>query len=154
MNNKNIKKIISINLIPSTNFLYPIQLVSEAVMLEAGAKGIKDDSNTYNFVLAVEEIITNILKHGRKKKKGLFSILIKYIINNKKVTVKIHDGGNQYKPPEKYDEKFVLENFSGMGLHFVRSVINEYKYEYDKEKKENIVTLVLKIKKKEKVSGL
>lgn len=146
MNNKNNKKIISVNLIPSMNFFYPIQLLSEAVMLEAGAKGIKEDGNTYNFVLAVEEIISNILKHGMKKKKGLFPILIKYIINDKKVTVKIHDGGNQYMPPEKYDEKLVLENFSGMGLHFVRSIVDEYKYEYDKEKKENIVTLVLKIK--------
>ena len=76
MKNKNMNKIISVNLIPSINFLYPIQLVSEAVMLEAGAKGIKEDENTYNFVLAIEEILTNILKHGRKMKKGLFPILV------------------------------------------------------------------------------
>ncbi|MBU1078722.1 MAG: ATP-binding protein, partial [Spirochaetes bacterium] len=133
------EKIITINLIPSINLLYPVQVLSEAVMLEAGAGGVRDDCTTYNFVLAVEEILTNVIRHGVPKKKDLFHIRIEFIIKNKKVIARIYDDGAKYSPPAEYDEDYVLKNFSGMGLHFVRSVIDEYDYRYDDEKKQNVV---------------
>lgn len=142
-----LNKKINIEIEPSSHFLHSIQVISEAVMKEAGFGSIDTDSKTYNFVLAIDEIITNIFKHGLKLcDKPDFKISIKYIITPQKITVEIQDGAPKYVPPSDYDETTVLDNFSGMGLHFVRTLMDEYIYTYDEKLKINNVLLSLNIK--------
>ncbi|MBN1897518.1 MAG: ATP-binding protein [Spirochaetes bacterium] len=141
------QKLIHIDLVPSFNFLHPLQLISEAVMKEAGAGKMDEDSQTYNFVLAVDEIVTNILKHGFDLTKKPFPITIKFIINNKKVTAEIYDEGEKYEPPSNYNQDIVMEQFCGMGLHFVKTLMDEYQYLYDNKQKKNIVIISIHLKK-------
>lgn len=138
------EKEINLTLPPNPIFLHSVQVLSEAVMRKAGAGSLTKDSKAYNFVLAVDEIITNILKHGLKKSKD-FSINIKFLIKPNKVTAEIKEEAPEYNPPKKYNEKLVLETSCGIGLHLVRTVMDEYKYYYDKKTNTNIVILTLNL---------
>ncbi|MDD5067122.1 MAG: ATP-binding protein [bacterium] len=139
------KKKLRIDIIPKSTFMPTVQKISEAIMLEAGAGDINQDTQTYNFVLAVDEIIANIIKHGVRLTRKPFMVTIKYSIGPETVKAVICDGGVRYSPPGEYDEKIVLKNYSGMGLHFVRSLMDVYQYRYDSKNKKNIVTLAVNL---------
>lgn len=142
-------KSIHLEIPPSSYFIQPVQSISEGAMIYAGAGKIDQDSKTYNFVLAVEEIIMNILKHGTKNLPKNSCIQITYLIYPEYVIAKIVDQGLPYKTPSEYDERTVIEHYSGMGLHFVRSLMDDYQYQYNKKNKTNNVTLMIKLIKKE-----
>lgn len=139
------KKIFTIDIPPHNIFMPGVQKISEAVMLEAGAGDINRDEKTYSFVLAVDEIVANIMKHGVRTTRRPFLISVKYIIGPKTVQAVVSDSANPYNPPGEYDEKTVLKNYCGMGLHFVRSLMDGYRYQYDRRHKRNIVTLTVNL---------
>ncbi|MBU1076409.1 MAG: ATP-binding protein [Spirochaetes bacterium] len=138
-------KVVDINIVPDHVFLHSVQTISEAVMAMAGTGAMKTDYKTYNLVLAVDEIVSNIYRHGLKNSKGDFLINLKYFINDDKVRVEIREGAPEYTPPTTYDEKMVLEKYCGIGLHLVRTLMDEYKYYFEKESKTNVVMISLNI---------
>ncbi|MFC1504597.1 ATP-binding protein [Spirochaetota bacterium] len=142
---KDPNKIVVLDLVPSFNFISIVRKASEAVMLEAHAGNVQENDKTYNFVLSVEELITNVLRHGLKDTNKYSKIIIKYIFNNKKVTAIVYDKGPKYIPPKKYDLQYAMEHGCGMGLHFVRTLMDEYKYIRDDENSRNIVVISKKI---------
>lgn len=141
------KKVLTIDILPHNIFMPAVQKISEAVMLEAGAGDINQDEKTYSFVLAVDEIVANIMKHGVRITRRPFLINVKYIISGRNVRAVISDSANPYTPPSEYDEKTVLKNYCGMGLHFVRSLMDGYRYQYNHRQKRNIVTLTVHLGK-------
>lgn len=142
------KKSIHIEIPISTYFIQILLNITESIMLRAGAGKINEDSKTYSFVLAIEEIVMNIIRHNSQSMPRDAHIDIIYFISNENVTAKITDKGSSYQTPKEYDEKTVLKQFSGMGLHFVRSLLDKYQYEYNEQEKTNNVILEINLLKK------
>jgi len=94
--------------------------------------------------LAVEEAITNIIKHGYKKPGG--EIIVSSRISPERIEVQIMDTAPRFNPlsvPEpELDSTIEDRNIGGLGIFLIRQVMDEVSYRYEDGK--NILSLTKK----------
>ena len=94
--------------------------------------------------LAVEEVITNIIKHGYKKPGG--EIIVSSRISPERIEVQIMDTAPRFNPlsvPEpELDSTIEDRNIGGLGIFLIRQVMDEVSYRYEDGK--NILSLTKK----------
>jgi len=94
--------------------------------------------------LAVEEVITNIIKHGYKKPGG--EIIVSSRISPERIEVQIMDTAPRFNPlsvPEpELDSTIEDRNIGGLGIFLIRQVMDEVTYRYEDGK--NILSLTKK----------
>jgi serine/threonine-protein kinase RsbW len=94
--------------------------------------------------LAVEEAITNIIKHGYKKPDG--EIIVSSRISPERIEVQIMDTAPRFNPlsvPEpELDSTIEDRNIGGLGIFLIRQVMDEVSYRYEDGK--NILSLTKK----------
>jgi serine/threonine-protein kinase RsbW len=87
---------------------------------------------TMDVNLALDEIFTNIVSYGFKDQ-GKHLIFIHLIIKEKELNITVEDDGIPFNPLEipEPDLNLPLEERSigGLGIHFVRNMIEELRYE-------------------------
>ncbi len=117
--------------------------VSESVEALGQEEGWSPDV-TYAVVLALEEVATNVVRHGGGEE-GTSEIEIEVISTDEKVRLEVRDSGKPFDPfhdaPEP-DVDAALEDrrVGGLGVHFVRVLMDEASYR--REDGRNHVTMV------------
>ena len=113
-------------------------------ILEKTGPLLRDKKKEMQILLAVEEIIVNIINHAQIKRP---EIIIEIDISSKKLTVKILDYGIPFNPLEVGEpdiKSSLLEReIGGLGLFLVRQVVDEIKYQRIDEK--NCIIMVFNL---------
>ncbi len=103
------------------------------------------DPPAYDIKLAVDEITTNIVKHAYREKKG--SIWITCYRKGDRFYVIIKDQGPPFDPsttpPPDLTSELEKRKVGGLGIYFVRRVMDSIAHEYRDGM--NILTLTKKI---------
>lgn len=99
---------------------------------------------SYAVVLALEEVATNVVRHGGGEE-GAGEIEIEVVSTDEEVRVEVRDRGKPFDPfreapsPE-LDAALEDRQIGGLGVHFVRSVMDETSYR--REHGRNRVTMI------------
>ncbi len=117
--------------------------VSEAVEALAEEQGWAQDV-TYAVVLSLEEVATNVVRHGGGEPGGS-EIQIEVRSSDDEVRVEVRDGGRAFDPfheaPEPdVDASIEDRKIGGLGVHFVKILMDET--DYSREDGRNHVTMV------------
>jgi len=113
-------------------------------VVQAAEEAGLDDSGVYAIELAVDEAATNIIEHAYQgEDRGEICCSIE--VNRDGLKVILQDWGNPFDP-KKVPEPTLgasLEKIqsSGLGLFFIRKLMDEVQFEFSKEKG-NTITLV------------
>lgn len=96
--------------------------------------------------LAVEELVTNIIKYGYDDEDA-HEIVVKLAIRERVLEIEISDDGHEFNPfsmPEP-DTSLPAEdrNIGGLGIHFVRNMLDSYMHSWHEG--QNIVTVTKKL---------
>ncbi|MBE0478912.1 ATP-binding protein [Candidatus Aerophobetes bacterium] len=112
-------------------------------ILKKAAKAGLSRKKINNLLLAVEEVYVNITNYAYPNDKGKVSIY--FSMDEKNVTLHIKDEGVPFNPlqaPEPDLASSLKERrVGGLGIFLVRKLINDVRYERDKQY--NVLTLTL-----------
>ncbi len=104
-------------------------------------------SITLNLNLVLEELITNIIFYGYTDKNEHF-IEINIDFDDSRIFLKVEDDGIAFNPllKEEADISLAVEDreIGGLGIHFVRKLMDTISYERKNEK--NILTMMKTVK--------
>jgi anti-sigma regulatory factor (Ser/Thr protein kinase) len=134
-----------------SNFIKKIQLPAQLENIPLILSNIRtflkkkciEDEQINKIELSLEEILVNIVNYSYPNKIGDMEVTYSYNASGD-LTVKIIDMGIPFNPLSK-DEAEVTSSLEerkvgGLGIHFVKKIVNDIEYRHYKEK--NILTLV------------
>jgi serine/threonine-protein kinase RsbW len=117
--------------------------ISEFVGRAAEAAGL-DQRAVYAVQMAVDEACTNIIEHAYGGQ-GRGDIEITWRVSPDKLTVILHDYGRPFDPtgvpPPDLEASLEDRNGRGLGLHFMRRLMDEVKFEFAPDSG-NVLTMV------------
>ena len=104
------------------------------------------DDVLFNINLAIEEIFTNIVFYAYDDKEE-HEIVFRISRQNNRVIIDVEDDGKEFNPldnpePEHIDKPLEEREIGGLGIHFVKTIMNDVRYKRDGNK--NILTLTIK----------
>ncbi len=125
------------------NRIEELPAVAEAVEALGVEEGWSQDT-TYAVVLGLEEVATNVVRHGGGEPGGS-EIEIEVASSDDEVRVEVRDGGKAFDPfheaPEPDLDAAVQDReIGGLGVHFVKVLMDETSY--SREGGRNHVTMV------------
>lgn len=86
----------------------------------------------FDIELSIEEALTNVINHAYKNKDGDF--LLSLECNNNQVFISIQDWGEPFDPskvrPFDYNAPVEMRINGGMGLHFMRTLMDHIDYQF------------------------
>lgn len=101
-------------------------------------------SLTYDLVLAVDEVCTNIITHGYEGTTP-GPVTVKFHSDKDKVTITISDKGTRFHPGEApvpdLEADWLERPIGGLGLFLMGEVADEIKYETDAEKVNHLTVI-------------
>lgn len=104
-----------------------------------------DAHKTFRVQMAVDEACTNIIKYGNRDFCHTINLDIICNRKNNNIFVTIEDNGIHFNPlkvaPPDLNAKLEDRKVGGLGIHFIRTLMEEIKYERKSGK--NILTMVI-----------
>jgi anti-sigma regulatory factor (Ser/Thr protein kinase) len=123
------------------NDLSELHRLSAAAEAFARANGM-DETETYNLLLVLEEVITNIISYGYTDE-AVHGITVTITLENRELTLRITDDAREFNPLEKAmpDLNAPLDErpIGGLGIALFRSIMDSI--EYRRVNDRNILTL-------------
>ena len=102
---------------------------------------------SHNLKVALDEILTNVISYAYADG-GEHSILTRFSLEQGKLTIEVEDDGRPFNPlnaPEPDTKQLLGErSIGGLGIHFVRKLIDEL--EYRRQNDRNILIMKLKVR--------
>lgn len=96
--------------------------------------------------LAIEELVTNIVKYGYDDNET-HEIVLVIKVENRAVLIEISDDGHPFNPFDQPDPDTSLpaeeRPIGGLGIHFVRNMLDTW--DYARREGRNVVTLTKKL---------
>lgn len=103
----------------------------QAILAEAADHGFSEDA-IFAIKLALEEAITNAIKHGNKCDRSK-TVTVRYAVDSVEVVIYIQDEGAGFDPQDVPDptvpERLSLPN--GRGILLMKAYMNEVEYRRD-----------------------
>ena len=119
------------------------------LVTEACEKAGLDKKRTYGLCLAIDEIATNIIRHGYMENDST-GIIDMTIATGDAVTVTLQDDAVQYNPlthqlPDEVDLSMSLEDrpIGGLGVLLAQKNVDEFNYEFADNRNQNIFIVKL-----------
>lgn len=118
--------------------------IRQVVKEEARQAGLSKKA-TYNLMLAIDEIATNIIMHGYEENnlEGPIDVLSDY--QDGTLTVTLEDDAPPFDPLQRQgptEEFFALpledRPIGGMGIHLTIKAVDEFKYKFSDNRNHNI----------------
>lgn len=118
-----------------------IRRICEFIAAGAAEAGF-DDDDIFHLELCCDEASTNIIEHAYGQE-GAGEIAISYIVDEGDFTIVLRDNGKAFDPnqvpppPDIGSEAMVLDEVAtqkrvgGLGLHFIRNLMDEVSYTAD-----------------------
>jgi anti-sigma regulatory factor (Ser/Thr protein kinase) len=104
------------------------------VMEAAAAAGIEKKA-AYRLRLAVDEIATNIVVHGRPGERGAADdILVEAAVDDAALTITLEDAGPPFNPlehqtPQNLDRPIEERPIGGLGVYLAIKGVDQFRYE-------------------------
>lgn len=99
--------------------------------------------NRYNLLLALQEAVTNVLKHGYAGTDGQGFLEIRLSYGESDLEIEIRDDAQAFDPThvEEMRDPALMDDLpeGGYGLHIIRTVVD--RLEYRREAGQNVLTL-------------
>ena len=133
-----------------------IKRICEFVAAGAAEAGF-DDNTIFHLELCCDEASTNIIEHAYGKE-GAGDIAISYAVSDDEFTIVLHDNGQAFDPGNvppppainsatmSPDELASQMRVGGLGLHFIRNLMDEVIYTADRRGGNRLV-MVKKLQK-------
>ncbi len=98
----------------------------------------------FNLNLVLEELVTNIIFYGYRDKES-HQIQIDFWLEKEMIKITIEDDGKEFDPflldtPDDLDKPIEERKIGGLGIHFVKKLMD--KYEYQRNNNRNKIILV------------
>jgi anti-sigma regulatory factor (Ser/Thr protein kinase) len=91
-----------------------------------------DESAAYATQLALEEVLSNVIRHGYDDG-GEHEIVLVLRVGGSGVEVRVEDDGKEFDPlaapPPQLDLPLASRRVGGLGLHLLRAFVREVRYE-------------------------
>lgn len=113
----------SFELISDTRQLEPFRHEMRGLLERAGF----DDKATGEVLLAVQEALTNVIRHSYSDKKG--AIKIDYQEDPEKVKISILDFGKKFDITQVPDPELPREVPGGLGIYLIKNVMDSVSYD-------------------------
>ncbi len=128
-----------------TSDLANLPRVLDFVRARCIAAGLSDDA-VFACELATDEACTNVIEHAYRGGGG--EIRISCYRNGDHLVVRLHDRGQPFNPAQvmapALSGSLSEREIGGLGLHFMRSLMDEVRFEFDHEAG-NTLTMVKRI---------
>jgi serine/threonine-protein kinase RsbW len=123
-----------------------LQEIREYVRKKAFDFGLNEKKTNY-IVLAVDEACSNLIRYNMEFDKSK-SLNVRIYSNNSKFFVEISDNGKSFdllkNPPPNMNEYFSQYKKGGLGIHIIKSIVDEIDYEPSgKGKSKNTLQLIM-----------
>ena len=133
------KKIIKVR-----NDLSQLSVIVENLEILSGEWNLNTEV-LFNINLAIEEIFTNIVFYAFDDNNE-HQIELRISRQNNSVKIEIEDDGKEFNPldkpePEHIDKPLEEREVGGLGIHFVKTIMDKVEYKRDGNK--NILTLTV-----------
>jgi anti-sigma regulatory factor (Ser/Thr protein kinase) len=104
-----------------------------AYVLKAAEAGSIDQRAAYRLRLAVDEIATNVIQHGRPGEQADETILVKPAIDDEGVTIVLEDAGPAFNPLERQepldlDQPAEQRPVGGLGVFLAIRGVDRFEY--------------------------
>lgn len=106
-----------------SEILSPLRKELRELLTQAGW----EKKNTEEILLAVDEALTNIIRHAYQGQPGLMTVLFKD--NAEKTEFILEDLGKRFDPTLVPSPKLPREKPGGLGIHFIRTVMDQVVYD-------------------------
>jgi serine/threonine-protein kinase RsbW len=107
--------------------------INQYVIQSATAAGL-DKTTSYRLRLAVDEIVTNIVRYGYEQAGTSGEILVTAEISPECLIITTRDSGIEFDPhdappPDHPETPLEFRKIGGWGVHFAIHAVDEFKYE-------------------------
>jgi len=108
---------------------------ANALVRDLAAEAGLDPQKTYQLRLAVEELLTNVIKHGYGTARPDGQVLVDAQVSDHRVTVRLSDTAARFDPvtapePTDLDSPLQQRRIGQLGLYLARRAADILSYEY------------------------
>lgn len=125
----------------SSEVLSPFRKELRQILSHAGW----EKKTTEEILLAVDEALTNIIRHAYQGGPGKIMVSLK--MTDEKVEIVLEDRGKKFDPTQVLPPELPRQKPGGLGVHFIRTIMDEMIYD-DQDSGGNRLRL---IKRKNKI---
>lgn len=132
-----------------SSHLAPFRKKLRSLLEEAGF----DEKKTHDVLLSVDEVLTNVIRHAygsQNENQGPDKIRVSFSNSEDRAEIVIEDQGPSFDPSRFPSPSLPPEKPGGLGIHLVRSLIDELHYESLKPKGNRLRLVKYKNKKERK----
>ena len=91
-----------------------------------------NEGNRYNVLLALQEMVTNVLRHGYDLDESM-PIEVEFEVSSQRLVIELRDRGAEFNPLDFDSEAMASEEMptsaGGFGIHIAKMVMDEVEYE-------------------------
>ena len=110
-------------LIASSEVLSPLRKEIRQILARAGW----EKKTTEEILLAVDEALTNIIRHAYQGKTGKMRVIVRP--NDDKIELVLEDWGKKFYPTQVPTPELPREKPGGLGVHFIRTIMDQMIYD-------------------------
>ena len=110
-------------LIASSEVLSPFRKELRGLLGQAGW----EKKTAEEVLLAVDEALTNIIRHAYVGKPG--KMMVEIDVSNDKVEIVLEDHGKKFDPTQVPSPELPRQKPGGLGVHFIRTIMDQVIYE-------------------------
>ncbi|HOJ50067.1 MAG TPA: ATP-binding protein [Spirochaetota bacterium] len=111
------------------------------IEIEKYSKNFIPDSQAYEFAVAIDEFVTNVISHGKIRRN---IIIISIFFKNNEMIAVIKDWSDRFIPPLVVDKKkfsFDKLEAGGLGLFLIQEFVDEVRFLYDEKTNANLTVM-------------
>ena len=135
-------------LIASSEVLSPLRRELRELFGQAGW----DKKTVEEVLLAVDEALTNVIRHAYKGNPGKMTVDV--AVSSDKIEIVLEDHGEKFDPTQVPPPKLPRQKPGGLGVHFIRTVMDQVIYEGHKVEGNRLRLIKHKFKNSKREGGL
>ena len=110
-------------LIASSEVLSPFRKELRQILSQAGW----EKKTTEEILLAVDEALTNIIRHAYQGKPGKMTVFV--AATDDRIEIVLEDGGKKFDPTQVPSPELPCHRPGGLGIHFIRTIMDQMIYD-------------------------
>lgn len=105
-----------------------------------------DAKTAYGLVLAIDELVTNVVTHGYAEAGLHGDVAVQAHVDTQTLTITVEDCGVPFDPlqkttPDHLERPLEERPIGGLGIYLVLENVDEFRYEYVDQRNRNIVVM-------------
>jgi len=84
---------------------------------------------TEEVLLAVDEALTNVIRHAYQGKPGKMTVSVK--VTGDRIEIVIEDLGKKFDPTQVPSPELPRHKPGGLGVHFIRTIMDQMVYDHE-----------------------